>query len=140
MNAVHPPQVDCITESGTPYGYWWRYQHSPGEPEVTLTAVIMIAGEVAITEARQRAKTHCVARATAGPDAIYVFACDHPDAHNAAINVMYKCTPAGEAIYRPGRAPARVIKPAERGQHRQFCQGHRHTAGGARNADEVWFP
>src|SRR5271156_1875823 len=69
MNAVHPPQVDCITESGTPYGYWWRSQHSPGEPEVTLTAVIMIAGEVAIPEARQRAKTHCVARATAGPDA-----------------------------------------------------------------------
>ena len=37
----------CITEFMTPHGYWWRYRHSPGEPQQTLDAAIMIAGEVA---------------------------------------------------------------------------------------------
>jgi hypothetical protein len=106
MNPVHTPTVDCITARETPYGYWWRYQHSPGEPEETLAAVIMIAGDVAATEARKRSKTYYVARAATGADAIYVFASDHPDAQNAAINVMYECTPAGVVIHRPGSRTA----------------------------------
>lgn len=47
-----------------------------------------------------------VARAATGSDAIYVFACDHPDARNAAINVMVEFTPAGERIRHPGTRTA----------------------------------
>jgi hypothetical protein len=40
--------------------------------------------------------------------AVYVFACDHPDARNPAINIMVEQTPAGERIRRPGpRSTAR---------------------------------
>jgi len=77
MSAAQDNAPHCITERETPHGYWWRYQHSAGEPEVTLTTAIMVAGDVAATEARQRGKTYYVARAAAAPDAIYVFACDH---------------------------------------------------------------
>jgi len=43
-----------------------------------------------------------------GPDAIYVFAFDHPDARNGSINVMFEHTPAGVRILRPNlRATAR---------------------------------
>ena len=45
----------------------------------------MVAGEVAATEARKRGNTYYVARAACGNDAIYVFACDHPDACDASI-------------------------------------------------------
>jgi hypothetical protein len=58
--------------------------------------------EVAATEARRRGKTYVVARAATGSDAIYVFACDHPDARNAAINVMVEFTSAGKRIRHPG--------------------------------------
>ena len=62
----------------------------------------MIAGQIASEEARKRGKTHYVAQAASGDNAIYVFACDHPDARNAAISVMFGFTPAGERIRRPG--------------------------------------
>jgi hypothetical protein len=96
-----------ITERETPHGYWWRYRHAAAYPHDTLLAAIMIAGEVAATEARVRAKTYYVARAASGHDAVYVFACDHPHARNAAINVMFEFTPAGERIRRPGTRTAR---------------------------------
>jgi hypothetical protein len=35
-----------------------------------------------------------------------VFAADHPDARNAAINIMYHCAPTGRPIRR--RAPGRT--------------------------------
>ena len=54
--------MSAITERETPHGYWWRYSHSDGEPADTLTAVIMIAREVAASEARRRGKTYVVAR------------------------------------------------------------------------------
>jgi hypothetical protein len=54
---------DCIIERETPHGYWWRYQHSDDEPRDTLLAAIMVAGEVAATEARKRNKAYYVARA-----------------------------------------------------------------------------
>jgi hypothetical protein len=37
-----------------------------------------------------------------GADAIYVFACDHPDARNAAIEITFEFTLGGERIRRPG--------------------------------------
>jgi hypothetical protein len=42
----------------------------------------------------------------AGVDAIYVFAYDHPDARNAAIDVMFEFTPADEISAGPASAPA----------------------------------
>jgi hypothetical protein len=101
MSATPDRDYGPITERETPHGYWWRYSHSNDEPADTLTAAIMIAGDVAATEARRRGKTYLVARAASGADAVYVFACDHPDARNAAINVMFKFTPAGRRIRRP---------------------------------------
>jgi hypothetical protein len=92
----------CITARETPHGYWWRYQHSEGEPQDTLEAAIMVAGEVAACEARKRGKTYYVARAASGADAVYVFACDHPDARDASINVMFEFSPTGERKRRPG--------------------------------------
>jgi hypothetical protein len=102
MSATPDHDQGPITVRETPHGYWWRYSHSDDEPADTLTAAIMIAGEVAAEEARRRGKTYLVARAAGGADAVYVFACDHPDARNAAINVMFEFTPAGARIPRPG--------------------------------------
>jgi hypothetical protein len=48
-----------------------------------------------------------MSRASSGHDAVYVFSCDHPDARNAAINVMFEFTPAGERIRRPGTRTVR---------------------------------
>ena len=106
MNATTDHNNSCITERETPHGYWWRYSHSDDEPADTLTAAIMVASDVAATEARRRGKTYVVARAAGGTDAIYVFACDHPDAHNVAINVMFEFTPAGGRIRHPGTRTA----------------------------------
>jgi hypothetical protein len=102
MNAVPENDANCITARETPHGYWWRYRHSAGEPQVTLTAAIMLAGQVAAEEARKRGKTYYVARAASGAEAIYVFACDHPDARNASINVISEFLPSGARILRPG--------------------------------------
>lgn len=93
---------DCITERQTEHGYWWRYQHSDDEARDTLLAAIAVACEVAATEARKSGKTYVVARAACGVDAIYVFACDHPDASSADVNIVFEFTPAGERIRRPG--------------------------------------
>jgi hypothetical protein len=101
MNAAQHDGSDCITERHTEHGYWWRYQHSDDEPIATLEAAIMVAGDVAAEEARDSGKTYVLARAACGADAIYVFACDHPDASSAGVNIMFEFTPAGERIRRP---------------------------------------
>jgi hypothetical protein len=101
MSATLDSPMECITERETALGYWWRYQHAEGEPEDTLTAAIMVAGEVAAEEARRRGKTYLVVSAPQPSAAVYVFACDHPDAAKVGINVMFEFTPAGEHIRRP---------------------------------------
>jgi hypothetical protein len=102
MSAVRGDKYRCITERETPFGYWWRYAHSQDEPEDTLKAATMIAVNVAREEARRRGKTYCVASTPLPTAAVYVFACDHPDARDAAINVMLEFTPEGQRIRRPG--------------------------------------
>ena len=102
MSATRDDKYRCITERETPYGYWWRYAHSQDEPDDTLKAATMIAVSVARNEARMRGKTYCVASTPLPAAAVYVFASDHPDAGDAAINVMVEFTPAGERIRRPG--------------------------------------
>lgn len=37
----------CITERRDAHGYYWRYSHSPGEPEETLDMALRIATMVA---------------------------------------------------------------------------------------------
>ena len=102
MSAAPDNASDCITERDTQHGYWWRYTHSRDEPQDTLTAVFMIASDVAATEARKRGKTYYVASTPQPTAAVYVFACDHPDALDARINVMLESTPAGKRIRRAG--------------------------------------
>jgi hypothetical protein len=102
MSAARDDKYRCITERETPYGYWWRYAHSDGEPEDTLKAATMIAVSVARDKARQDGKTYLVASTPLPEAAVYIFASDHPDARDAAINVMLEYTPAGACIRRPG--------------------------------------
>jgi len=91
-------EINCITERRSADGYYWRYTHSPGEPQDTLTAAIMMAVEVAAEEARNAGKTYVVASTPRPSPAVYIFASDHPDRSNAAINVMYELTPDGGRI------------------------------------------
>ena len=100
--SADPPTPACITTRETPYGLWWRYRHAEGEPDATLTAVIMIACEVAGAEARRRGKTYVVASTPRPDTAVYVFACDHPDARAVAFNLMFEFTPDGQRIRHPG--------------------------------------
>jgi hypothetical protein len=102
MSATPDDKYRCITERETPYGYWWRYAHAQGEPDDTLKAATMIAVNVAREEARRRGKTYLVASTPLPMAAVYIFASDHPDAADPAINVMLELTPSGESIRRPG--------------------------------------
>ena len=92
---------NSITEGDTPHGYWWRYRHPRNQPSVEIETAICVAFQIADTEARKTRKTYLVA-STQKPSAVYVFACDHPDARNPRINIMVEQTPAGERIRRPG--------------------------------------
>ena len=93
---------DSVTERHTAFGTWWRYTHAQDEPDDTLKAAIRVAGEVAATEARKRGKTYLVASTPLPMAAVYIFASDHPDAADPAINVMLEPTPSGESIRRSG--------------------------------------
>jgi hypothetical protein len=100
-NFPAPARSTASPNAGNEHGFWWRYEHAADEPRDTLLSAIMIAGNVAAQEARSSGKSYAVARAATGVDAIYVFACDHPDARNAGINVMFEFTPDGDRIRRP---------------------------------------
>ena len=89
---------DCITESRTDAGFWWRYTHSDGEPDETIEMAIRVAGEVAANEARQSGKTYVVASTPRPAAAVYVFAGNHPDAAKVGINIMFEFTPDGTCI------------------------------------------
>ena len=93
-------ELDCITESRTAHGYWWRYTHSNNEPDETLDMAIRVAAEVAADEARKTGRTYVVASMPRPSPAVYVFACDHPDAANVGISIMYELTPDGHCICR----------------------------------------
>jgi hypothetical protein len=90
----------AITEADTEFGYWWRYQPAPDHPSEAITLLIHIAKVIADAEAHNTGKTYLVGRAAYALDAIYAFASDHPDARNAAINIMYDCPPAGAPVRR----------------------------------------
>jgi hypothetical protein len=91
---------NCITEHRTAQGYWWRYQHPRDQPNAEIDAAICVAFQLADAEARKSGKTYLVASTPQPCPTVYVFACDHPDAHNADINIMFEQTPTGERIRR----------------------------------------
>jgi hypothetical protein len=86
-------------KEATEYGYYARYEHSPGEGGDTLTAAIMFAVEIASDEARKTGKTHYVT-STPVPKAIYLLRADNPELTMVAMSVMYKLMPDGEVIRR----------------------------------------
>jgi hypothetical protein len=102
MSARRDDKYRCISERETPYGYWWRYTHAQDEPDDTLKAATMIAVNVARDKARKDGKTYLVASTPVPMAAVYIFASDHPDAADPAINVMLELTPSGKSIRRPG--------------------------------------
>jgi hypothetical protein len=58
-----------------------------------------IAAPVAADQASKRGKTYFVSVGVE-PRAVYIFACDHPDARNPAIHAALEITPTGERIRR----------------------------------------
>ena len=56
--------------------------------------------QIADAEARKSGKTYLVASSPHPSPAVYVSACDHPDARNPGINIVVEQTPAGERIRR----------------------------------------
>lgn len=94
----------CITERRDAHGYYWRYTHSPDEPEETLTMAIRVAGEAAANEARMSEKTYVVASTLQPSRAVFVLARNHPELAGVAMSVMFEFTPKGERIrHKPGR-------------------------------------
>lgn len=89
---------NCITERHDAHGYYWRYTHSPGEPDETLTIAIRVAGEVAANEARKSGKTYVVASTPQPSPAVFVLAHNHPELGAVAMSVMFEFTPKGECI------------------------------------------
>ncbi len=94
----------CITTATNEYGYYWRYDHSPDEPDETLEAAIMMAVDVAANEARNAAKTYYVT-ITISPTALYILPAGHPELSRLAMNVMFELTPKGKVVQR--KRPAR---------------------------------
>jgi hypothetical protein len=90
----------CITEEDTPSGYWWRYQPAPHHPDEAITAMIHVTKVVADAEARNSGKTYLVGSTPFPESSLYVFAAGHPDARNAAIDIMVDCPPAGKPAPR----------------------------------------
>jgi hypothetical protein len=89
-----------FARSITEAGYWWRYQSAPDHPDEAITLMIHIAKVIADAEAHNTGRVYLVGRAALAVNAIYAFASDHPDARNAAINIMYDCPPAGKPARR----------------------------------------
>jgi hypothetical protein len=109
MEAVTGDSADlarCITEIDTHFGYWWCYQLASHHPGEAIEAMIHIAKAVADAEARNSGKTYVVGSAPFPESALYVFAADHPDARNAANNIIFDCPAGGRPVRR--REPQRT--------------------------------
>lgn len=90
-----------ISESRDEYGYIWTYRHSDDEPHDTLVAAIMIAAEVAATEARNEDQTYVVASAHVPSPVIYALPFGHPLIAGRALSIMYQLTADGRCIRSP---------------------------------------
>jgi hypothetical protein len=86
------PQISTKTE----YGYYWRYDHSIGEPRETLRMAIGVAGTIAYDEASKSGKNYVVASRPEPEPAVYVLAFDHPEL--SALTVMFEFAPEGDCI------------------------------------------
>lgn len=92
-------EPSCITEYTD--GYFWRYVHTPDEPDDTLTTATMLAGEVAADQACKDGKTYVVASTPVPLVAVYFLPCLHPMLSRAAMKVMYQTTPEGKCVRLP---------------------------------------
>ncbi len=92
--------LQSITESRTAFGYWWRYKHSRHELLETLDWAINIASIIACAEACKSGKTFVVASTRQPSPAVFVFACDHPDASKLSSSIVFELTPNGNCITR----------------------------------------
>jgi hypothetical protein len=90
--------LPCITEGQTEHGYWWRYAPSQDEPGENLVMALRLAADVASEQARNSGNTYVVATVLQPSPAVHVFACDHPDAGNAGIDIMFEFLPDGRRI------------------------------------------
>jgi len=90
---------NCIAEVQRPAGYWWRYRQSEAEPDKTLCGAMIVAADIAAEQARRIGERLIIASSAGPPAAIYVFDCNHPDAHNAALTPLYEFTPSGACRY-----------------------------------------
>lgn len=100
-----PAKSRRITERHTRHGYWWRYIPSKREPLPNLIPPLRAAAAVAAEESRKSGKSYVVAFVVKPAPAIYVFACDHPDARKPGISIMYELTRAGR-LRPPATPPA----------------------------------
>jgi hypothetical protein len=109
------PQISTTTD----YGYYWRYEHSSGEPQETFKMAVGVAGTLAYEEANKSGKNYVVASRPEPAPAVYVLACDHPEL--SALTVLYEFTPEGECI-----KPARMLQNVIDKCHlflREICHG-----------------
>lgn len=90
--------TECISEYRDLYGYVWKYEHTPDEPEDTMVAAVMIACEVAGMEADKGDKTYVVARTNPPSVAVYVLPFGHPMISEKAMNVMFQRAAGGQCI------------------------------------------
>jgi hypothetical protein len=93
--------MNCISENRDLYGYVWMYEHTPDEPEDTMTAAIMIACEVAGMEADKDGKTYIVASTNAPSVAVYALPFGHPMISEKAMNIMFQRAAGGQCIRMP---------------------------------------
>jgi hypothetical protein len=97
---------NCISEDDTPHGYWWMTSRVPKS-----RLAICVGFQLADAEARRTGRTYFVASTALPSPAVYVFACDHPDARNAAITIMVEQTPPASASADPAFAAPPGIDP-----------------------------
>jgi len=67
--------------------------------------MIHVAKVVANAEARHSGKSYLVGSTPQPDPALYAFAANHPDARDAAFNIMFDCPPGGKLV-RPARRSA----------------------------------
>jgi hypothetical protein len=77
--------------------------HHPG---AAIEAMIHVAKVVANAEARHSGKSYLVGSTLQPDPALYAFAANHPDARDAAFNIIFDCPPGSKLVRRS--APQRT--------------------------------
>jgi hypothetical protein len=86
------------------HGMWWRWAPPEDEPGEMLIVAGRIARPIAAEQARKSCKTYLMTMGLQPSAALYVFACDHPDAAIADIDILLEFLPDGRRIERALRS------------------------------------